>query len=471
MKHILSAIALVLAACASAPAQSQAPAAASPRDEARIEAYIAALSADDPAAFERASQENLSAALLAQRTPAQRAEMHQRIHNDFGALEIMSVDINGGEATVVVRGATGMTGAFQFAFEGPDSKISRASIRIETGGNEREAPSIPPAPINASMSAVEMDAALNRWITPFVDAGDFAGTVMIARDGQPFVTRAYGPAVRAPNTPANTETAYNIASIGKRFTKTAIARLIQEGRLSLDTTIGDVIPDYPNAEARGATVRQLIEMQGGVADIFSPEREHAPRGQLASNHGYYQFVSSLPQRFAPGSQNEYCNGCYVVLGEIIERITGEPFEAYIQRVVLTPANMTRSGYFNTDRLPANTATAYVRNEQGVYEDATREHGMAGSGAGGVYATAADLLKFDNALREGRLLDAQWSGWVLGGADAANGRNTSAVAVQGGGRGVSAQLESNGGWSVIVLANVHRPLPFEIAGALARALGV
>lgn len=448
------------------------PAAAQNTIDARIEAYIAGLSSNDPQAFEGASQENLAPGLLASRTPAQRAEMYQRVHGDFGALEIMSVDVTGGgEATVIVRGATGMTGTFQFAFEGPEQKIARAGMRVEMGGNEREAPSIPPAPINAAMSRDEMDAALNGWITPLVAADDFSGVIMIARDGQPFVTRAYGPAVRAPNTPANTETAYNIASIGKRFTKTAVARLIQEGRLSLDTTIGDVIPDYPNAEARGATVRQLIDMQGGVADIFSPEREQAPRGQFANNHGHYQFVSSLPQRFAPGARNEYCNGCYVVLGEMIERITGEPFEAYIQRVVLTPAAMTRSGYFNTEHLPANTATAYIRNDQRTYEDATREEGLAGSGAGGVYSTAADLLKFDNALREGRLLDAQWSGWVLGGDETANGRNTAALAVQGGGRGIRAELDSNGAWSVIVLANVHGPLPFDVAAALARALGI
>lgn len=470
MKRVLSALALLLAACASAPAQSQAPA-ARPTDEARIEAYVAALSEDDPAAFERASQEHLTPALLAARTPAQRAEMYQRVHGDFGALEIMSVDINGPAATVIVRGATGMVGTFQFTFEGADSKIAGAAMRVEMGGNEREAPSIPPPPITAAMSADQMDAALNRWITPFVAADDFAGVVMIARDGQPFVTRAYGPAVRAPNTPANTETAYNIASIGKRFTKTAIARLIQEGRLSLDTTIGDVIPDYANAEARGATVRQLVDMQGGVADIFSPEREQAPRSLFTSNHGYYQFVSSLPQRFAPGAREEYCNGCYVVLGEMIERITGEPFETYIQRVVLTPADMTRTGYFNSDRLPANTAIAYIRNEQDAWDVAGEGRGISGSGAGGVYSTAADLLKFDDALRTGRLLDPQWSAWTLGGDEVVNGRNVSALAVQGGSPGVRAELDSNGRWSVVILANVHGPLSFDIAEALARALGI
>lgn len=471
MKPLFAAIcAISLVACATASATpQQPPAAAATTQEARVQGYIAALSSDDPQAFERFAQSAFVPALLAARTPAQRAEMRDRIHGDFGALDIANLDITGASAIAEVRGATGLVGRFEFTFEG--DRIARAGVRVEMGGNGAPESRLPPPQINASMSRDQMDAALNTWMTPFVAADDFSGVVMIARDGQPFVTRAYGSALRTPNTPANTQTAYNIASIGKRFTKTAIARLIQEGRLSLDTTIGDIIPDYPNVEARGATVRQLVDMQGGVADIFSPEREALAPGRLSSNHAYYEFVSSLPQRFAPGSQNEYCNGCYVVLGEMIARVTGETFESYIQRVVLTPAGMARTGYFNSNHLTANTAAAYMRNAEGQYEATNEGEGVSGSGAGGAYSTAADVLAFDNALRDHRLVNAQWTGWVLGGDDDANGRNVSALAVQGGGPGVAAELDSNGRWTVIVLANVHRPLPFDIAAALSQALGV
>lgn len=472
MKPLFAAIcAISLVACASASATPQQPpaAATAATPVARVQGYIAALSSDDPQAFERFAQSAFVPALLAARTPAQRAEMRDRIRSDFGALEIEGLDITGANAVAEVHGATGLVGRFEFTFEG--DRIARAGVRVEMGGDGPPEARLPPPQISASMSRDAMDAALNNWMAPFVTADDFAGVIMIAHDGQPFVTRAYGAAVRAPNTPANTQTGYNIASIGKRFTKTAIARLIQDGRLSLDTTIGDIIPDYPNAEARGATVRQLIDMQGGIADIFSPEREALPPGQLSSNHAYYAFVSSLPQRFAPGSRNEYCNGCYVVLGEMIARITGERFEDYIQRVVLTPAAMTRTGYFNLDHLPANTALAYVRNPQSAYEAADEGRSYSGSGAGGVYSTAADLLAFDTALRSGRLLNPQWTAWVVGGDETADGRNVAALAVQGGSPGVRAELDSNGRWSVIVLANVHGPLPFDIAAALSRALGV
>lgn len=468
MKHVLPLLLVAFAICL-APAAAQSPQAASP--QSRAEAYVAALSANDPGAFEALAQSAFTPAAAAARTPAQRADMLTHIHGDFGAMQITNLAVDGDHATVQVRGATGLAATIQLTFEGADYKISRASIQVNMGGNGPQQSSLPPAPLTGDMNSATMSAALDRWMAPIVEADNFAGVVLIAHNGQPLVTRAYGPASRAPITPANTNTIYNIASIGKRFTMTAIGRLIQEGRLTLDTTIGEVIPDYPNAESRSATVRQLITMQGGIADIFSPAREALPSAQFSSNHAYYQFVSSQPPHFAPGTNTEYCNGCYVVLGEMIERLSGRRFEDYIQHVVFTPAHMTHTGYFNTARLPANTARSYRRNAQGVYEQTSEGEGVSGCGAGGVYATAADLLAFDNALRDGRLLNAQWSAWVVGGDDSSGARNTAGYAVQGGGPGVSAEIDSDGAWAVIVLANVHRPVPFDVAAGIAHAVGL
>lgn len=472
MKRILPLLLTAIAACAST-AVAQSPPAAVARaatPEARVQAYVAALSSDNPSDFEVFAQSAFTTTALAQRTPEARADMQTHIHGDFGTIQITSLDVAGNQATVELHGSTGLNARLQLTFEGPDFKIARAGIQVSMGGDGSRSASIPAAPINAAMNANDMSAAVDNWIAPLVQRGDFAGVVMVAHNGQPIITGAYGPAVRAPDRAATTQTAYNIASLGKRFTMTAVARLIQDGRLNLDTTIGDIIPDYPNAEARGATVRQLITMQGGIADIFSPERESLPPSQFSSNHAYYQFVSSLPQRFAPGSRNEYCNGCYVVLGEMIERITGRPFEDYVQRVVFTPSRMTRTGYFHRDRLPTNVATPYVRTEQGAWEDRTGHEGNAGNGAGGLYSTAEDLLRFDTALRAGQLLNTQWTGWVVGGDDNAQGRNVSALAVQGGAQGICAEIDSNGEWTVIVLANVQRPAPFDVAAALAHAVG-
>ena len=226
------------------------------------------------------------------------------------------------------------------------------------------------------MNATQMGAALDGWIAPFVERDDFAGVVLIARDGRPFLSRAYGPADRERGRVATETTRYNIASIGKKFTQTAIARLIQEGRLTRASTIGELLPDYPNREAHSATIDQLVGMQGGVSDFFGDAFDALPKARFNSNHAYYGYVSRLPQRFAPGSQSEYCNGCYVVLGEIVERLSGTRFEDYIQRVVFAPAGMTRSGYFIAANLPADTAFPYMRSAGQEAPTATRSTSMA-----------------------------------------------------------------------------------------------
>ena len=160
----------------------------------------------------------------------------------------------------------------------------------------------------------------------------------------------------------------------------------------------------------------------------------------------------------------------MVLGEIVERLSGVKFEDYVQRHVIAPAGMTRSGYFNSAGLPANTARSYTRSAGpgSPYVDAFGQHGRTGSGAGGVYSTALDLLAFDNALREGRLLNAEMSAWVLGGAPQ-EGRSHAPLAVAGGAPGTSSVLESDGRWTVIVTGNVDPPIPERLGIALSRQL--
>ncbi len=481
-KAILACAALT--ACAATPAgvaqehaperaPEHAPAVADVR-EARAHAIIAALSTGDAEAYERAAREHYSEALYARRTSAERAEFVRQMAAEFSPMQIVGVTEEGGALIARVTGGGGtMSGALTFSFEDtPAHKIARIDIQAEAGGGgSEEGPRFPPPPISPAQSASEMGASIDGWIDPFLQHDDFAGIVLIARNGQAFVTRAYGPADRTSNLSANEETAYNVASIGKKFTQTAIGRLIQDGRLTLSTTLGEVLPDYPNPEARAATISQLIGMRGGISDFFGDDFERQPKSRFSSNHAYYEYVSRLPQRFAPGSRNEYCNGCYVVLGEMVERLSGVRFEDYVQRHVFTPAGMTRSGYFNAANLPRNTALPYVRSAGpgSPYIDSLNHHGATGSGAGGVYSTARDLLAFDNALRDGRLLNSEMTAWVLGGSPSA-GRNFGALAIAGGGAGTSNILESDGHWTVIVTSNVQEPLPERIGLALARQLG-
>lgn len=327
-------------------------------------------------------------------------------------------------------------------------------------------PQLPPLALSAQMTDAQIGAALDPWLAGLQRDGVFNGAVLVARNGQEIYAHAYGTRDLATNAALSTDDRFPLASIGKTFTHVAIAQLIQAGRISPSTTIADVISDYPTAISRTATVQQLLDHEGGIADIFGPAFRALPKEQLTSNHAYYAFVSQQPPTFAPGAGNEYCNGCYVVLGEIIERVSGQSYEQYIAEHVFAPANMTRSGFLRSDQLPADAAhfTGHPRGPQSPAEDVTRFHGVAGSGAGNVYSTTRDLLAFDNALREHRLLNAAFTAQVLGGQPE-EGRATERAGFAGGAPGVNTITIGNGAWTVIVLTNREPPAGETIGSAV------
>ncbi len=322
---------------------------------------------------------------------------------------------------------------------------------------EREMPALPAPAVSQAMSDAEIGAGMDAWLSELSGQGAFNGAVLIARDGREIYSGARGVTALEGGSAINADTRFPIASIGKVFTHTAIMQLIEQGRLSLDTTVGDIIPDYPQAATRAATIAQLINHQGGVADIFGPHFRAAPKEQFVGNADYYRLVSSQPPMFAPGAGEEYCNGCYVVLGEIIARVTGRTYEAYVTENVFAATGMSNTAFLRRDALPANTATFIGRPQgpQGALMDVSRFHGYAGSAAGNAFSTLRDLLSFDNALREGRLVNAAHAAQIMRG-EAQTGRSTIRVGFAGGGPGVNAVLYGNGAWTWIVLTNREPP---------------
>ena len=197
--------------------------------------------------------------------------------------------------------------------------------------------------------------------------------------------------------------------------------------------------------------------RGGIADIFGPAFRDMPKDQLASNHDYYRVVSQQPPEFAPGERQDYCNGCYVVLGEIVARVSGQSYEDYPARHVFAPAGMTRSGFFRHDRLPDNSArfTGRPQGPDGPLMDVSRFHGVAGSAAGNVYSTLRDMLAFDTALREHRLLNSDFTAQVLRGQPE-TGRAATRIGFAGGAPGVNTIYYGNGAWTLVVLTNRSPP---------------
>lgn len=345
--------------------------------------------------------------------------------------------------------------AKKFTFLALAALVLAAPAAAQDDGPPR--PQLPPLAINAQMTDSQIGPALDPWLDGLHRDGVFNGALLVARDGREIYARALGARDASGSAALDLDDRFSIASIGKAFTHVAVAQLIQQGRLAPETTIGDVLPDYPNAVTRRATVDQLLQHRGGVADFFGDDARDVPSTELTSNHAYFAVVSRLPPTFAPGEGQEYCNGCYVVLGEMIEKITGQRYEDYVAEHVFAPAGMTRSAFLRHDQLPADAArfTGRPRGPGTPLEDVSRLHGVAGSAAGGAYSTLRDLLAFDNALREHRLLDAEQTARVLR-SQPENSRATARIGFAGGAPGVNTLLFGNGAWTVIVLTN--RPPP-------------
>lgn len=236
-------------------------------------------------------------------------------------------------------------------------------------------------------------------------AGPFSGVVLVARDGQVIFEQAYGLRDENGEAPLQPGDRFNLASAGKMFTSTAILQQVATGRLSLDTPVGEVLRDYPNARfAREVTVRHLLTHTGGAGDIdeLFGAQNAAQRERLQSLADMVALHGDRAPAFAPGSQQAYGNYGYVVLGRMVEVLSGEDFASYIQEHVLKPAGMAETGFVAcTDPAP-DIAHGYttVDGKRVRNCDTLPARGFA---AGGQVSTARDMLRFVQALESGKLL--------------------------------------------------------------------
>lgn len=453
-----SVMALVLAfAAAAAPSLSarQVVRTGGPPPEVRalFDAFTQAVNSGSADAWEAFAQERFSPAILQKTTREQRAANYQTMANDFGTIAIEQVRREGADAplNIHVKGSRG-SGVFILGIDaGSPPRI--VSFAVEAGDRAAApAPGVPAPPIDRSMSSGEIDRNLDGYFSRLAADEVFSGVALVAQNGVPVFFKAYGMADQEKKIANTIRTRFNIGSINKEFTQTAINQLVRTGKLSLTDTLGRFYPDYPQVSSRAATVEHLLTHRGGLSDFFGPAFNSAPKDRFASNADYFTFVGSLPPAFAPGERHQYCNGCYIALGAIAEKVSGMPYETYVAENVFGRAEMTSTGYPRSDQPEPDIAIGYTRRDGGTLRPNTSMHGVTGSAAGGGYSTALDLLTYAKAVRAGRFPGEDPNMGIAGGAP-----------------GTNAILESRGEWTVIVLTNFDPPIGERLGIALATAL--
>jgi len=310
------------------------------------------------------------------------------------------------------------------------------------------------APLNAQawQSSLDSLAKLNQ----------FSGVVLVAQGGVPQFERAYGMADREAGRANNLETSFNLGSINKLFTGIAIRQLAAAGKLNIDSSLARAWPDYPNQDAAPkVTIRQILEHRSGIQGNVFAAPAGKTRHDVVTLQDYFELFKNDPLQFEPGSRQQYSNAGYIVLGLLIERLSGENYFEYVRRHIYEPAGMTQTGSWRVDRWPANTALGYTRGGQDAPPDAAVKRNTdflpgKGSSAGGGYSTAHDLLRLLNALREHKV---------------ANGPEAGMVGIAGGAPGLNAAVEGGlpGGYDVIVLANLDPPAAERVVRLIRSAL--
>ncbi|MBU0935877.1 MAG: beta-lactamase family protein [Spirochaetes bacterium] len=250
---------------------------------------------------------------------------------------------------------------------------------------------------------------LEQEICNCAERSGFSGVIRISGGDKLVFKGAWGFRNRAEQLPVGAATRFAIASGTKLFTALAIGRLVQQGRLALDSAVGDLHPDFRGWIDPAATIEQLLTHSSGCYDYLDEEtiedyenfRVDIPWCYLETPLDYLPLFVGQAMKAAAGSGYCYSNGGYVALGILIEMLSGRLYRDFVRDEVLLPAGMHDSGFFAFDELPSDTALGYLNDglRTNIYKVPLR-----GGGDGGMYTTAPDLERFWKALLAGKILE-------------------------------------------------------------------
>jgi CubicO group peptidase (beta-lactamase class C family) len=347
---------------------------------------------------------------------------------------------------------------------------------------------LPPVESDEASKEAALVKEIESLLERAASAGTFSGAVLVARDGSPIFKKAYGMANREMKIANNLDTKFNLGSMNKMFTSIAIAQLAARGRLSFNDPIAKHLPDYPNKEvAAKVTIHHLLTHTSGLGNYMS-EAFFRNRANLKNVADLLPYFVNDALKFEPGARWQYSNAGFVVLGLVVEKLSGQSYDDYVKEHIFKVAGMKDTDSYAGET--PNLALSYTR----ATTDGGRPQPDAplrpispfphkGSPAGGGYSTLGDLLKFDQALRTHKLLSAKYTEIVTTGkVDAPFGKYAYGFGNEifngkrffghnGGAPGVAAQYDAypETNYTLIVLGNYDPPAIFPTVEQLRELL--
>ena len=240
----------------------------------------------------------------------------------------------------------------------------------------------------------------------------FSGSIFVKQVEWEHFQANFGYANRAEGILNEEETRFGIASGCKLFTAVAIAQLVEAGKLSFATLLRDVLEiPFPHFH-EDVTVHHLLTHTSGIPDYFDEEIMgdfedlwiKTPMYHIRRLHDFLPLFQKERQKFIPGEKFYYNNAGYIILGLIVEKVSGMIFIDYVQQNIMDKAGMKSSGYFALDSLPTKTAIGYIDHEDGTWKTNMYSLPVQGGSDGGAFVTAKDMVLFWEALIQDKLLN-------------------------------------------------------------------
>jgi CubicO group peptidase (beta-lactamase class C family) len=250
----------------------------------------------------------------------------------------------------------------------------------------------------------QLTAEFDRIISSEFKAQEPGGVVLVTRRGAVIYKKAFGMANLELDVPMKEEMVFNIASITKQFTAVAVLQLAEQGKLSVQDEITKYLPDYP-VNGQKITVENLLTHTAGIP---GPAREAMSSLQGRKNIvGLQEIIATFRNRpldFAPGTKWSYSNDGYILLGAIIEKVSGVSYAAYLEKNIFKPAGMTRTLFGDDQLLIKNRAASYVYSRaESKFLNALNDKVETAYSAGAIQSTAEDLFRWNQALNSHRLI--------------------------------------------------------------------
>ncbi|CAN5737013.1 hypothetical protein BH18ACI4_BH18ACI4_13930 [soil metagenome] len=332
----------------------------------------------------------------------------------------------------------------------------------------------------------ELITALRKKLDEAAAGDRFSGAALVARNGKTVFAQAYGLADREKKTANTVKTRFRLGSMNKMFTAVATLQLVQSGKLDLKAPFGNYLTDYPNKDvASTVTIEQLLSHTGGTGDIFGPEFDKN-RLELKTLQDYVKLYGNRAPEFAAGSRWQYSNYGFLLLGALIEKVSGQSYYDYVRDHIFKPAGMNGTASEPEEQLVADRSLGYTKIGGGSLRPNTDTLPYRGTSAGGGYSTVEDLLKFATALQTHKLLNAQHTDilttgkvdtpmggkYAFGFQDAMN-NGVRCFGHGGGSPGMNGELKicPGPGYVIAVLANMDPPGASRVADFITNRLPV